>query len=38
MRTVNSDFIRSYDKFKDDVFHAKKEEHKKNLKTKAKPL
>jgi len=24
MKTINSDFIRSYDKFKDDVFHAKK--------------
>lgn len=38
MRTVNSDFLRSYDKLKEDVFHSKKEEHKQNLRSKAKPL
>ncbi len=38
MRTINSDFLRSYDKIKDDVFHAKKEEHKNELRKKVKPL
>ena len=36
MRTIKSDFLRSYDKFKDDVFHSKKEEFKANLRSKEK--